>query len=229
MPKRSKSLGKQNSASQSTSNKLLKQVVESLHQQQNSAAPSRPDVATIEKPMRDRIYRFTQSFIAANVTTSSTIETDSSYVFSLSQLPNATSLAAVFDRYRIIQCKLAFFPYATEAVLTSGTTAGPCYTVLDYDDANSTTIANLLSYDNLKIAPIGTYFERVLTPRAAVAAFSGSVFTSFAQAPSRQWMDVASPNIQYYGVKVGLPVGSVSGTILWNTVCTMEIEFSHPR
>jgi len=148
----------------------------------------------------------------------------------LAQLPNATALAGVFDRYRIIQCKLAFLPYAQEGAITAGTTAGPAYTVLDYDDANATTITSLLSYDNLKIAPAGCYFERILTPRAALAAFSGSVFTSFAQAPSRQWMDVASPNIQYYGVKLGVPIGLVpSGTILWTTVCTVEIEFAHPR
>jgi len=102
--------------------------------------------------------------------------------------------------------------------------------VLDYDDNNSVTVAQALSYDNLKMSPVGAYFERTLTPKVALAAYSGSVFTAFAQAGNSQWLDAASPGIPYYGLKYALPVGLVAtGTIIWTTIITIELEFSHPR
>jgi len=208
---------------------VLNKILLSLEQQQNSQVPERPDVQLRSKPKRDRVYAFTQAYIGPTITSSTTIETDGAITFTLTSLPNATNLANVFDKYRIRQAKVTFNPLATEGVITSGVTAGPIYTVLDYDDANATTIASLVSYDNLKTCSVGSFFERTLTPRAALAAYSG-VFTSFAQASPTQWLDVGSPSIVYYGLKYGLPVGLVpSGTVLWTTIITIEIEFGHPR
>jgi len=208
---------------------VLNKILQTLEQQQTSQVPERPDVAIRSKPKSERIYSFTQAYVGPNITTSSTIETDGAFTFSLSQLPNATSFAALFDRYRIRQARVTFNPNAVEGTLTSGVTAGPIYTVLDYDDPTPITIANLVNYDNLKTAPAGAFFERTLTPRVALAAYSG-VFTSFAQGNPNQWIDVASPSVQYYGIKFGLPIGlAASGTVVWNTIITLDLEFSHPR
>jgi len=167
--------------------------------------------------------------VGPNVLTNIGAELDFAFTFALNSLTNATAFEAIFDKYRIRQVRVRFLPFATEAVLTSGTTAGPLYTAIDYDDNAATTIANLASYDNVKTSPIGTLFERILTPKAALAAYSG-VFTSFASAPNGMWMDVASPTVQYYGLKGGVPIGTVAnGTVLWNTQITLEIEFKHPR
>jgi hypothetical protein len=156
------------------------------------------------------------------------VETDGAISFSLSLLSNAGAFSSLFDKYRIVQAKVGFFPYYTEGAVTSGVTAGPLYTVLDYDDGTAVNINGLVNYDNLKVAPIGSYFERVLTPHAALAAYSG-VFTSFAQAPSKQWIDIASSTVQYYGLKYATPASLVGAQPVFTTLITLELEFCHPR
>jgi len=211
------------------SNQLLTEVVRSLHSQQTSQQPSRPDVNRRQQPRSDRIYSFTQTIVGPTIV-SNLAENDGAIPVTLSALTNAAAFATIFDRYRIRQVTIAFHPLVGEGTATSGVNAGPLYTVLDYDDATAATIANLVQYDNLKVAPVGSFFERTYTPRIAIAAFATSVFTSFAQAPASQWLDVASPGISYYGLKYGLPASpDPNGTVLWSTTITVEIEFSHPR
>jgi hypothetical protein len=205
---------------------LLKQILDSLQSQQTSQEPDRPDVAIRPKPKRDRIYPFTQSYVGPNIT-AGLVEVDGAISFSLSSLQNVTSYTTIFDKYRIVQARVSFHPYVGLNTETTGVTSGPLITVIDYDDANVTTFAGLMSYDNKKIAPLGSFFERTLVPRFAVAAYSG-VFTSFAQSAIGQWVDAASTGIQYYGLKYSLPVGLSVG-ILWTTTITLEIEFAHPR
>jgi len=205
---------------------LLKQILESLQAQQTSQEPDRPDVAVMAKPKRDRVYHFTQSYLGPAITSALT-EVDGAITFTLSAIPNASSYAAIFDRYRIQQARVSFTPYVGLNTETTGVTSGPLITVLDYDDANFVTFANLMSYDNKKIAPLGSFFERTLTPKFAVASFSG-VFTSFSQSLPNQWVDVGSPGVVYFGLKYALPVGLSIGT-LWTTTITLDIDFSHPR
>lgn len=208
---------------------LLKELVRSSHQQQTSQIPTRPDVQSMPKSKRDRIYSFTQSYVGANITTSNAAETDGTFIFSLSVLSNVASFATIFDKYRIRQVKVCFFPFAIEGVITSGTTAGPVYTVLDYDDATAVNINGLVNYDNLKVAPLGAYFERTLTPHCATNVYNGA-FGGFGNAPNLLWLDMANTNTQYYGLKWGTPISTVaSGTVLFNTLVTLELEFSHPR
>lgn len=216
--------------SQSQTVQLLQQAVAALENSQTSGAPERPDVRPRAKPKRDRIYSITQNYNGPNIVSSTITESAGAIQFSLSSIANVSSYTTIFDKYRIKQVRVRFVPYQAEGVITSGVTAGPLYTVLDYDDNNSVTVAQALSYDNLKMSPVGAYFERTLTPKVALAAYSGSVFTAFAQAGNSQWLDAASPGIPYYGLKYALPVGLVAtGTIIWTTIITIELEFSHPR
>jgi len=79
----------------------------------------------------------------------------------------------------------------------------PLFTVIDYDDATAPSgISALLEYMTLETTQAGSFCVRALNPRFATAAYAG-VFTSFAQ--SRGWVDVASPSVQYYGIKWGVP------------------------
>ncbi len=81
------------------------------------------------------------------------------------------------------------------------------WSVIDYDDDNPlATIADALQYGTCQINTMSSgYFKRVLQPRFAIAAYSG-VFTSFALSPQNTWVDVASPNVKYFGLKfIGAP------------------------
>jgi len=206
---------------------LLKEIAQSLMSQQTSQIPERPDVAITAKPLRDRIYPITQAYVGPAITGSASVEVDGAIIFNLSSIPNSSNFAAVFDRYRIRQARVSFFP-AVNFQNTGFNSMGPLYTVLDYDDGTLTPIANLVNYDNLKVAPVGAFFERTLTPRAALAAQSGALLTSVAQASAMQWFDTASPSVNYFGLKFAVPVQGTAFT-LFTTVVTIDLEFAHPR
>jgi hypothetical protein len=200
----------------------MKQVLTSLENQQTSQAPLRPDVLWKMPPSPP--YRLVQSIPGPNITSSLTLEVDGSIQVIFNNLGNAASLAAVFDRYRIIKAKISFLPTVSES---SSLMNGPLFTAIDYDDSAATSVTSLVQYDTLKIAPVGTYFERIFVPRFALAAYSG-VFTSFAESMIGQWIDVASPSVIYYGLKYALPSGGAALT-LWSTIVTYEIEFMNVR
>jgi len=147
---------------------------------------------------RDRPFTIDKTVSLGTVALSATADMTAGVSFILGQVPEVTSLTSIFDAYRIIQAEISFVP------LLSNVATPPLYTVIDYDDASPlTSLGATLEYDTLLITQSGQLNHRVLTPRTALAAYSGS-FTSYAQ-NSRTWVDAASPNVQYYGVKYYLP------------------------
>jgi hypothetical protein len=200
---------------------LLKQILESLQNSQTSQIPEVCDVAV--RPFKqNKVYPFRQT-LQGSVVTTALVESDVALSYSLNSIPNGSNFAAIFDRWRIAQIRVCFLPI----VLPSTTVAeGPIYTAIDLDDASTRNINNLNQYQTLKIAPVGSYFERTFTPRAAIAADGAGVFTSFAQASTKTWMDTASPGIIYFGLKYAIPGSTTSGTPLWNVNVVLDFEFS---
>jgi len=83
------------------------------------------------------------------------------------------------------------------------------YSVIDYDDANAlTTVAGALAYTNVIVTPMTNGHYRKWRPHIAVGAYSGA-FTSFKNEVSN-WIDVASPGVQHYGLKVVADVTSIN-------------------
>jgi len=204
---------------------LLKSMDEKLGNQLTSIEPAVRDVV-LPRIKREKIYSFVGS-TSLTLNSSTTVETDVSYQFNLQALGNATSFEAVFDQYRIIGIKASFFPETAPASSTTGiNNVPPIYTVIDYDDNNTTIITNLLQYDTLKVAPYNAVFERSLTPRMALAAYSGA-FTSYASGSSRMWIDCNSPTVSYYGLKVGIPVTSF--VFSWTVITEYTIQFRNTR
>jgi len=194
---------------------------ERLQNQQTSIEPVVKDVF-LTRPSRRMIYTIegTQSY---SYSTSSSIETDVDFNFTLGSLGNAASLENIFDQYRIVGVKASFFPQTPNGSTSPLT---QIYTAIDYDDISATSISSLLQYDTLKVAPSNVLFQRNLKPRFAVAAYSGS-FSSYANMNPNTWIDCASPNVQYYGLKTGVPANA--GTASWNVLFTYIIQFRKVR
>jgi hypothetical protein len=163
-----------------------------------------PNTMDIEFPMvRPRSYTVVSNVTLPIITTSTSVPMGGAYAFTLSQLPNYTVFTACFDRYRILCVQVQFNPAAT---VTSDLS-----TAIDYDDANSPT-AEIQQRDTGMVVPCGNYFERTFRPRIAVAAYSGA-FTSYANMPSNLWIDCASPQVQYFGLKYYVPVSASNSNI----------------
>jgi hypothetical protein len=192
-----------------------------LRNQLTSEEPTTPDIPypTIK---RNKVYTLQQSFVGPSITGSTTLETDGSLALSLSSLPDASSLAALFDTYRFVAIKMAFMPTGGP---DTGSLSAPIYTAIDYDDTNTTAISALVQYDTLKVAPPFVYFERSFKPRVANALYSGA-FTSFGQ-QTNQWIDTVSSSVQQYGIKWGVPTSGNQPS--WSTTIHCVVQFKNTR
>jgi len=141
--------------------------------------------------------------------TSNTLPTFGVYTFTATNsISQFASWAAVFDQYMIREI---------EVWVTAATSGGSAinygnenlYSVNDYDDGNALTSINaVLAYENVIVTPMSNGHYRKWRPHIATAAYSG-VFTSFKNEVST-WIDVASPGVQHYGLKLAADVTSTN-------------------
>jgi hypothetical protein len=144
-----------------------------------------------------------------------------------------TSLAAVFDQYRITELEVTFVPEGNQSLIasTSGTYTGAVgclYTVIDYDDSATLTAPSIaLAYENCIQTETYEVNRRCFKPRIAVGAYSGS-FTSFANQKA-QWIDCSSSSVQHYGIKYVVDTGNASSLQSWNYRVRGTMEFKNSR
>jgi len=183
-----------------------------------SSCPAVPDVV-LPRVRRDKVYTIVQSY-PLTLVASTTVEVNGAITPMLSNLGDGASLAAVFDSYRLAGFRAKFTPVVNETLSAGGST--PLYTVLDWDDATTTTISNLLQYDTLKVATFGNYFERSIIPNTAIATYNGSVFTAFSS--STNWVDCANLGVPWYGIKYGIPFAGTAVTWYVQVECTFQFK-----
>jgi hypothetical protein len=161
----------------------------------------------------NRVFRIVQQIDGGTVATVST--TNPVYLglnFAVSQLDQVSSLAAVFDQYRLEKIEV-WLNVAGQGLAGSGTTC-KWVSCVDYDDSNApTTYSQVLDYQNSvqTLYDVGHY--RVFTPHIAVAAYSGT-FTSYAN-ETAPWIDFTSTGVQHFGVKAAFEqaTGSNNGVV----------------
>lgn len=202
---------------------LLQQILDDQTGQMRGISPEIKDVQRMIMP-KQHIFTCTRTYSGTNITASATVDQLGALAFALASVPDSTEFTALFDQYRIIQAIVKFIP------TTTGTFASPLYSVIDYDDNNvPTSLDYLHEYATLQMTQAGAIHERVLTPRAALSAYTGT-FTGFGSAPSRMWMDVASAGILYYGLKYYLPAIAGSTTsVNYVTQTTLVMQFKYIR
>jgi hypothetical protein len=194
----------------SETNNLLKRLVLINEQQSNKDVPTAVDVPRL-RIKRQKIYTFSQSQDLASLGFSSTAPVSYAFAFSLSMLGNSSSFTSLFDQYRIMQVNCEFFPEIAQSSVSTSTYP-PIYSVIDYDDNSLITIAQALQYDTLQVCTAGTYFQRTFVPKASMNVYSGITAGSYASTPTSLWMDIASPGVSYFGLKVCVDVASAAST-----------------
>jgi len=208
---------------------------QSLHEIQNLLSqpyqlPIVPDVNRI-KISRDKVYTIQRSAVVGPFSGNNATESSYALQFSLSQVPNSSEFTALFDQYRIVQVHLRFTPRAQGSTSIFGFFR-PNYflTVIDYDDINTVSSNAALQYPTLQISPTDEPFERTFNPRIAVAAYNGVATTGYANL-SNQWIDVAYPDVQHFGLKGVIPLTTANAlaTDVLDCVATYTINFRNPR
>jgi len=218
--KRTSKVRRSNRVTQARSVKVLSDIREEVSNTQTSSEPAVRDVFPRFRNIGSSVYTVMQSAAVTTIAGSTSAETDGDYAVNLSTISNASAFIAIFDAWRIMQVTFRFIPFPSSPA-ASGTQA-PIYTAIDYDDSATTTIASLQQYDTLKVAPAGSFFQRCLIPRMALAAYAGA-FTNFAQGSPGQWLDAASPGVLHYGLKVGIPLSS--NPPAWTILADIVFQF----
>jgi len=207
---------------------VLNKILTSLEQQQNSQQPERPDIAIRSKPKRPRIYPFTQAYIGPVISTVSTGETDFSLIFTLNLLTNVSAFVNLFEFYRVRQIRVSFNPVAGTQINVS---LPSCliYTAIDNFLPGAVAISNLLSYDNLKVSPVGSFFERTFTPHCQGLSTTNAGSNPAVLMPSSTWIDTPNQLVEFFGLKISVSAGgAATATPLWSTIVTVDLEFRQP-
>lgn len=183
------------------------QMVEIERQQQLRPSPTVPDRPMQYPKKLNKIHNFRVSASRGAITTSTTIPAAGAITFILQDYPAFSDLVNLFDQYRILEVKVDFIMGGTTNPLTGP--PGIVFTAIDFNDATAPTSVNdLVQYESFQAVPVGQYFERVVRPRSAVAAYSG-VFTSFGNVYG-MWYDTASSSVIHYGIKYFIPAIATS-------------------
>jgi len=172
------------------------------------------------------VYKIVQGNASGTAASSSSANTYSQWYYSLGNLDQASSLAAVFDQYRITKIEIMFMPRVSAVAASTSLNTGVFSTVVDYDDASAlTTLAQAQDYANVISSPGSVGHYRVFEPHVAVAAYSGS-FSSYANETS-PWIDCASTSVQHYGVKTAW--SQTDAVYTYDVYAHLWLEFRNVR
>jgi len=163
-----------------------------------------------------------------NVATDGGSEVFAAYYHTLNGLPNYTEFTGLFDQYRIVEIGVQCIPAQNVETLAAGGSGfnGNLLTHVDYDDNTPpSSEAEMLQRQNLQSWVWSRPFAFRYAPRIASAVYSGA-FTSYANVSP--WVDVASPDVRYYGWKLGITpaVGQIYGL---NILTYAVVEFRSVR
>jgi len=144
--------------------------------------------------------------------------------FLWSSCASSASLAAVYDQYRILKCKVDFLPVFTDIVANATGTSNPgnLHTIIDYDDAVSPANTQAMAkYSTYRSVTAVRRHRVTVKPMSAVGAYSGVVFTGF-DSVYAQWHQTTSNAINHYGVKYGIDDNNfAAATTIYNIEITM--------
>jgi len=174
-----------------------------------------------------RSYPFVRFAQYGNIGSSVAAFTNFAWTFRLNDVPNVSEFTSLFDQYRIKKVTLMLIPNQTESI-PSAANFGLMFRVIDYDDANLLTAnTDYMQYQNCQLHPVvfPGIMEIPVVPRIASAVYGGGAFTSYGN--TEMWLDVASPSVEHYGVKLGISQTTVS--VAFQVVAKFELEFRNPR
>lgn len=155
--------------------------------------------------------------------TSTTVPVFYATYFTANQLDQFSSLAAVFDQYRIDEIELWM---VGNNVVSSENSNGLLCTVVDFDDAVALgTFAQAQDYNNAMTTAMGVQHYRRFAPHAATATYSGT-FTSYGNVES-PWIDASSGSVQHYGFKVAATTTSI--ICGFNLIIRYKLSFRNVR
>jgi len=171
--------------------------------------------------MDNRPYQFSQSLnLGTLYSTSVTAPTSNGFSFGTGNISQFSNFAAIFDQYRFSSVEVWVVPLSSASL--GSDSIGFLYSALDYDSAAPVTTTVIAQRTDVMVTTHTQGHYRRFVPHVAVAAYSGSAFTQFAneQAP---WIDCISAGVQHYGLLVSSDI--TSAVIAVTLFVRINVEF----
>lgn len=159
--------------------------------------------------------------------------------FRLNMLPNYSEFQALYDQYKIKKIKFRIERPFTNNSLDGGTAGNTSTTakfircVHDYDGGSAlTTEAEYLQYQNIKSYPsVGVKpINITLYPKIANAIFKNDSFNTYANAAiNPQWIDVAAPDVNHFGIRLFTPQLALGNDQSYRIFATVILQCKNTR
>jgi hypothetical protein len=178
-------------------------------------------------PSQTQTITFSRWSQLTALTTSTTVESVKAYNFKLSDVANPSDISSAFDAYRIKRVDVYFTPRVNFTPDASILTNAQLWSALDFDGNTVSTITEIASYDSSQLHDMRKSFVISLEPRAVLATYAATVFTSYAEAPRGQWIDCNNTGVEHYGLIVGVSAQAAITSI--NVAARFHIEAKRSR
>lgn len=129
------------------------------------------------------------------------------YAVNLANLPNVSEFANLFDRYMITHWQVRLYLKIDPSAQTAATASYPrVFTVKDYDDDTApASLDALREHAHCKTQVLTPYKPVIVNIKPAVLAevYRSGIYTSYSP-KWKQWLDMATTGVTYYGFKLGI-------------------------
>lgn len=161
------------------------------------------------------------------------------YSFSLTGwCPNRAEFTELFDQYRlrcvVWKMRLIQPPDATNTPATLQYFPD-AYLTVDHDDANTPAdVDEVMQYGKVKSGILypNKWMKYKCYPTPNTPVYQGAVSSGYAKASNKLWIDLASPSINYYGIKGAIDcrsVGTLAANLNVEVRCRLYWEFKNAR
>jgi len=150
---------------------------------------------------RPRVHSFKRVAMLTPLQIGEGVAVPQTYSFKLSDLSNYSEFTNLFDQYRINAVKLQLVPTFSGNDIDYQTIMGSIHSAIDHNDiTNPTSVGQLMEYDTYKRSKQSRGHKRYFKVNllSNLSGDAGNVTTW------KKWIDTASPNAPYYGIKLML-------------------------
>lgn len=158
------------------------------------------------KPSYTTPYKFSRHFTLGNLAKSAS-DQGYAFPFALNQLPSVSEFTTLFDKYRITSIDVTFsYWFVASQASGAGVGVNQIWPVLnlfmDDDDAaipgTKAEVLERMSLQRVAFSPTRQTISVTITPRF-IQSRAG---TSTNLAPVNTWIDMSTPAVQHYGIKL---------------------------
>lgn len=179
-----------------------------------------------------RMYTIEEIVSLTNIASSATAVTYGALTFQLSDLSTSSSLTTLFDKYRLKEVEIVFFPIDNQYNIdvTGSATIGNFYTAIDFDNnATPTSVAQVERYSTSVTTSGNKPQYRHFRPRTVRPVYISGVSTGYSEGRPDDWLDCAYPSIPYYALLYALSQTANAGTCTYGVRVRYVFQFAATR